>query len=314
MTIIETALQMAKAQAEARGEGRDSSPLQSVPGRALAGRGDSAGDSHSVRSRRRTDARPPPGTTIEARELSFDPMAVRQNRLLLTASAGDEDRGAMAAYGMLRTRVLHRARAENWTTIGITSAAPQDGKSLTAINLALSMAREKNSLVVFLDLDMRNPSVFHTFGITPHCELHDFFSQTTRSIQDLFVSIGVENLLIAGNITSRTDSAELLASNRLEDLLDYIRKSTTSPIILIDLPPVISPEDTLVVAPRLDALLLVASEGVTTRASFRRAVELLSDFPVAGLVLNRSTEADQTYGYGYGYGYGHRPSGKTRPD
>jgi capsular exopolysaccharide synthesis family protein len=256
-------------------------------------------------TRRINDAVPlvPATTQIVAHGVAFDPARARENRVLLSASV-QSDRGVIAAYGMLRTRILHRARASGWQTVGLTSAAPQDGKSLTAVNLALSLARERNSVVVLLDLDMRNPSVCRTLGITPPNELRDFFEYRVETPDDLFMSIGIENLLIAGNITPAENSAELLASSRLEELFAFIRKSTTSPVILIDLPPVLTPEDTLVVAPRLDSLVLVASEGRTPRADLQKAGELLADFQVIGMVLNRSSDTVQAYGYGYGYGYG----------
>jgi Mrp family chromosome partitioning ATPase len=149
---------------------------------------------------------------------------------------------------------------------------------------------------------MRNPTVCRTLGITPHQELRDFFEGRVDTPEDLFVSIGVDNLIIAGNLTATQNSAELLASTRLEELLGFIHESTTSPFILIDLPPVLSPEDTLVVAPRIDALVLVASEGATPRADLQTASEMLAEFPVVGLVLNRSTDSSKTYRYGYGYG------------
>jgi Mrp family chromosome partitioning ATPase len=135
-------------------------------------------------------------------------------------------------------------------------------------------------------------------------ELRDFFEQRVRTAHSLFMSIGLENLLIAGSAIPTEHSAELLASQRVEELFEYIKKWTSSPLILVDLPPIVSPDDALVVAPRLDALILVASEGVTPRADLRKALKLLSGFPIAGLVLNRSTEADQTYGYGYGGYFG----------
>jgi capsular exopolysaccharide synthesis family protein len=244
-----------------------------------------------------------PITQIQAHRVQFDPQLARDNRLLLTAAV-PEDRGTVAAYGMLRTRILHRARSKGWQTIGVTSAAPKDGKSLTTVNLALSVAREANNVVVLLDLDMRNPSVCRTLGITPRVELRDYFEQRVETPDELFMDIGVQNLVIAGNVTATQNSAELLASTRLEELLDHIRNATTNPLILIDLPPVLSPDDALVVAPRIDAIVMVASEGITPRADLQRASELLSDFPVAGVVLNRSTAASQMYGYGYGYGYG----------
>ena len=293
MTIIEAALQKTKALRGSRPE-----PQGGTAGTRMDA------PTH-VRHDPAATATPtvPPSTQIRPHRVAFDPEHARENRVLLS-SAIAQDRGIIAAYGMLRTRILHRARANGLYTVGMTSAAPQDGKSLTSVNLALSLAREKNSMVVLLDLDMRNPSVCRTLGITPLNELRDFFERRVETPEDLFVSIGIDNLLIAGNVTPTDSSAELLASSRLEELLAYIRESTTNPIILIDLPPVLSPEDTLVVAPRIDSLVLVACEGKTPRADLQKAGELLADFPVLGMVLNRSSERVQGYGYGYGYGYG----------
>jgi protein-tyrosine kinase len=290
MTIIEAALEKTKSLRGNR------------PG--IAGQPATAAPSYS---RRPVEPGVLPTTQIQARRVAFDPHVARENRLLLSASVA-EDRGTVAAYGMLRTRILHRVRSKGWQTIGITSAAPKDGKSLTAVNLALSLAREANNVVVLLDLDMRNPSVCRTLGITPQHELRDFFELRVETPDDLFMSIGIENLVIAGNATATQHSAELLASTRLEELLQFIRSATTNPLILIDLPPVLSPDDALVVAPRIDAIVLVASEGITPRADLQKASELLADFPIAGLVLNRSSDATQKYGYGYGYGDGQTPA------
>jgi protein-tyrosine kinase len=294
MTIIEAALEKAKVL-------RGNRPEPGLSG----GAGYTASNNTATTQSRRALApnTPPPSSQIQPHRVAFDPVSARENRLLLTAAV-PEDRGTVAAYGMLRTRILHRMRSKGWQTLGVTSASPQDGKSLTAVNLALSLAREKNSAVVLLDLDMRNPTVCRTLGITPQVEVRDFFEGRVDTPDNLFMSIGVDNLIIAGNVTATQNSAELLASTRLEELLTFIRQTTTSPLIILDLPPVLSPDDTLVVAPRIDALVLVASEGVTQREELQKASEVLADFQVAGLVLNRSSESTQRYGYGYGYGYG----------
>lgn len=243
-----------------------------------------------------------PQNPIRPHALEVDVDACRENRLLL---AGNESDGsAIAAYRMLRTRLLHRIRTQRWTTIGVTSTAPGDGKTLTALNLSFSLAREKNSEVVLLDLDMRIPSVCKTLGLVPPRELSDFF-ENQPTTQDLFVSIGVQNLMIAGQVTPVEQSSELLASNRFEELVSHIKQSTVNPIILIDLPPVLVTDDALVLAPRLDALLLVVSEGHTNRAELEKATELLSEFQLAGVVFNRSTDAGgrDPYGYDGNYGY-----------
>lgn len=303
MTIIETMLEKTKSRSAAY------APYDGAPANGAGpahGPGPHAG-TQVAQPRRHGEIAGAPSTPIQPHRLAIDPTAARENRLLL-AGGSPRDRGAMGAYGMLRTRLLQRARAKGWVTIGVTSASPQDGKSLTAVNLSLSIAREKNSTVVLLDLDMCNPTICHLLGISPPVELKEFLQQKSRSAHDLFVSIGPENLLLAGNTTAAENSAELLASARLEELLEFVKRSTSNPLVLIDLPPLVSPDDALVVAPRIDALLLVASEGLTSRAELQKALDLASGFRVAGLVLNRSTEMSRKY-YTYGYGGTSTPHG-----
>jgi len=300
MTIIESALQRTKAR-KAAARPADVTPdsgavheqaARSDPGAIPAAQPPFPGPAQP-------SVAVPPATQIHPTPMSVELRAAREQRVLFARSRAT-DRGVMAAYGMLRTRLLQRMRANRWTTIGVTSATPHDGKSLTSLNLALSLAREKNSFVVLLDLDLCKPSLSDYLGITPRVELAEFFVNKSREADDLFMSIGVENLIFAGSSRPTEHSAELLASGRLEELLQFIRKYTLNPLILIDLPPLLSPDDALVVAPRIDALLIVSSEGVTPRAELQRALALASSFPIAGLVLNRST--DMPHGYAYGYG------------
>jgi protein-tyrosine kinase len=293
MTIIETALERAKTVGPSRSAASGASTAPKV--------------AQHRQMARPTEVLTPPSIQFEPQRVNVDPRFARENRLLLTSSVA-ADHTHVAAYGMLRSRLLHRARAEGWTSIGVTSAAPQDGKSLTAVNLSLSLAREKNSTVVLIDLDMRNPSVCRQLGVEPPVELRDFFEHGVRSPQELFMSMGVDNFIFAGSISPTTNASELLASARLEELLDFVRKSTTHPIIIIDLPPLPSPDDALVVAPRIDALVLVVSEGITPIAEMHKAVDLISGFPIAGVVLNRASSGGRKYAYGYGYGGG---SGKS---
>ncbi|HZO22330.1 MAG TPA: hypothetical protein VFB37_07460, partial [Steroidobacteraceae bacterium] len=156
MTIIESALERAKALKSGR-------PALHTPAAPAA----------VHRPPRRVLDGPAPSVLFQPQRVALDPRAARENRLLLNSSV-QEDRPAIAAYGMLRTRLLHRARAKGWTTIGVTSPAPQDGKSLTALNLSLSLAREQNNTVALIDLDMRNPSMCRCLGIEPPVELRDF--------------------------------------------------------------------------------------------------------------------------------------------
>jgi protein-tyrosine kinase len=286
MTIVQAALQKAKDVAKTH-----------------APKADDTATYHVSRTPPRIDPSTiDPAARIRLHRLSVDPELCAQNRLLFPGS-WDDNPAAVAAYRILRTRVLHRARQNHWVTIGITSANPNDGKTLTAVNLSLSLAREKNSEVVLLDLDMRNPSVYRTLGVQPPRQLRDYFEKGVDP-QELFGSIGVENLIVAGNTVPSDNASELLASSRFEDLVSFVKTGTVNPVVLIDLPPVLATDDALVIAPRVDAILIVASEGNTGRTNLERAINLLSEFRIAGVVLNRSTESSKEYGYGYGSNYG----------
>jgi protein-tyrosine kinase len=240
-----------------------------------------------------------PALRIARTNAIIDAEVCRERRLMVSESAGD-DRAYIAAYRMLRTRLLQRARTNNWTTIGVTSAGPNDGKTLTVINLALSLAREKTREIVLLDLDMRNPSVCRALGVQPAHELRDYLEHG-GNIHDLFFSVRSENLLIAGSVTPTDAASELLASARFKEFLEFIKRGTVDPIVLIDLPPVLITDDALVVAPQIDAILFVASEGLTNRAELAKGLGLLSEFPIAGVVLNRAAATSNDYNYNIAY-------------
>jgi Mrp family chromosome partitioning ATPase len=203
-----------------------------------------------------------------------------------------------AAYRMVRTRLLHRSRNHGLKSIAITSPGPGEGKSLTTLNLALSLARDPTVNVFLLDLDMRSPSMCRYLGVQPPVELLAYFAGS-RAAGEVFFSIGPKNLALAGSLASTDAASELLGSGRLEALLSYINSLCPNAIILLDLPPVLVTDEALLVAPRVDATLLVVAEGRTRRDSLARAVSLLAEFKCIGVVLNRATEALEDSAYYY---------------
>jgi protein-tyrosine kinase len=255
--------------------------------------------------------------TSGARESAPGPAArsVRQNRLRFDALRYDaavcsqhhvmvpetDERMLQAAspsYRIMRTRILQRCRISNWSTLAITSPGPGEGKSITALNLAISLAREGNYDVFLLDLDLRNPSMCRYLGVKPKHEITDLFRGEVAA-QDLFFSLsGIDRLSLAGGTVATSEASELLATGYLEELLVCIASISNNPLTLIDLPPVVNTDDALIVAPRVDATVLVVSEGRTARAGLERAVGLLADYTVAGVVLNQATESSGSEYYG----------------
>ena len=280
MSIVEQALEKSRAEQRNGGSRR-------------------AGDGSAQRIANRTKQAATIDSTLRIRPPAavLDADLCRERRLLLQGAA-EKDGAAVAAYRMLRTRLLHRAQAQQWTTIAVTSAGPNDGKTLTALNLAMSMAREKSREIVLLDMDMRNPSVYRTLGIHPAHELRHYLEKGELG-KEMFVSVGSDNLMMAGSTSPTEQASELLASPRFDDLIRLVKQGTVDPIILIDLPPVLLTDDALVVAPKVDAVLVVASEGLTSKSGLAKALDLLSEFRIAGLVLNRTVETVPDYNYGY---------------
>ena len=230
--------------------------------------------------------------------VEFDTGACIHNHVLVSDEQILDAGRAAAAYRLLRGRILHRVKTGGWSCVGITSPGPAEGKTVTALNLAISIAREKQRMVYLLDLDMRNASVFERVGVRPPRALSQFFTDGLAPESVLFQT-GIDNLVIAGNRESVPSASELLASGRLDELLSYIRRRSKGALILIDLPPVLSTDEALVVAPRTDGLFLVVAEGGTRRDGLAKAIDLLSDFTVAGLILNRSSEQLGADYYGY---------------
>jgi protein-tyrosine kinase len=229
-----------------------------------------------------------------------DQAAVAAHRILLPEAPLTENERVVAAYRMIRTRLLHLTRTNSLRSIAVTSPGPGDGKSLTAINLALSLARDPLTSVFLIDLDMRNPSICRYLGVQPPVDLLSYFTGD-RKPSDVFFSVGSTNLAIAGGLTSTELASELLSSGKLEALLTYVSSISPNPIILLDLPPVLVTDEALLVAPKVDATLLVVSEGKTRRDSLSRAMNILAEFKSVGIVLNRATEATANNAYYYDY-------------
>jgi protein-tyrosine kinase len=209
------------------------------------------------------------------------------NRILVP-NAPHKAPGADAAYRVLRTRVLQRARSNQWSTIAVTSPGAGEGKSVTSLNLALAIAREQNNNVFLIDLDMRNPRVCQNLGVRPPAGIEAYFKGDAQP-EDVLFSIGIPHLALAGTLDRTDQASELLASGRVEELFGYIRATAPEALILLDVPPLLSTDDALILAPKVDACLLVLSEGRSRRDASAKALELLAEYKLAGIVLNRSS-------------------------
>ncbi len=105
------------------------------------------------------------------------------------------DKVIVNAYKVLRTRVLQQMQQNEWTTLAVTSPRPDEGKTLTAINLSISMALKLDYTVLLVDLDFRNPSIHDRFGFQPEYGLNDYLAGRVQ-LDKVFVNPGIKRLLL----------------------------------------------------------------------------------------------------------------------
>ena len=207
---------------------------------------------------------------------------------------------AAEQYRSLRTRLKRAESGRALRTIAITSPNKGDGKSLTAANLALTMAQEFQQRVLLIDCDLRRPSVHRLFGLTEGPGLGDVL-MSAAELDRALVALPEYHLTVlpAGLPPSRP--AELLGSAAMRRILDTLRSRFDR--ILIDVPPVAPLADLHILAPMVDGLLMIVRAGITPKPAIERALAGLDASKVLGLVLNESGgETAETYNYeGYGY-------------
>jgi capsular exopolysaccharide synthesis family protein len=232
-----------------------------------------------------------PGIKFEPlRKVEISATACELNRILISDSQLREFPAADAAYRLLRSRLANRVKRNNWFSLAVASPSQADGKSMTAVNLAVSVAREKLKPVYLIDLDMRNPSVCRFLGINDIRPLPDYLAGQAKPEEVLFET-SAPNLYVAGALAPTESPSELLAGPRFSELLSHIRLRSPDAAVIVDLPPVNVTDEALLVGPRIDAFLVVVSEGKTERTQLARTLSALSEFTVAGVVVNQSSES-----------------------
>jgi receptor protein-tyrosine kinase/non-specific protein-tyrosine kinase len=194
-------------------------------------------------------------------------------------------------HALLTSENYQGARA-----IVTTSATPSEGKSLIAMNLALTIAAGKDDSVLLLDADLRRPSIETYLKPQPSLGLSDILSgRTTLEHVVIDIEDSMLSILPAGKVPH--DPVELLSSERMRNLMMALRKLYKW--IIIDTPPIVPFTDADAVGRLSDGFLMVARAGHTPIAAFKKAIALASAAPILGSVLNDAHEnfADHNYKY-----------------
>jgi capsular exopolysaccharide synthesis family protein len=202
-------------------------------------------------------------------------------------------------YRRLRTKLMQQNEADPFRTLLVTSANPQEGKTVTALNLALSFSMLPSFRVAVVDGDLRRGSLGQWVGMDQRPGLSDAIEGTVPLPDVIFKSNDVPvHFVLRG--TSKKPAAELLHSPQLATQMESLTRRFD--LIIIDSPPINLITDAYVLAANCDAVLLVARAFSTTCKSFEKAAQELAGRRIVGAVLNGGTQA-QIYRRYNGYYY-----------
>ena len=233
-------------------------------------------------------------------EFSPDARRLRRQRLYAKTSGGEA-----ASFDIMRTKLLHQMRSNNWRRVAVTSPTPACGKTTLSLNLALSLGRQPDLRTMLVEFDMRRPSMAGLLRLPMEHQFSQVLEGTAQAEAHL-ARIG-SNLAVGTNRAAAANSAELLQKVETGQIMDRVELAFGPDVMIFDMPPMLATDDTLAFIDQIDCVMLIAAAGSSTMAEISRCAEDLSArCNFLGVILNkcRYLDSGDAYGYGYGYGYG----------
>ena len=247
---------------------------------------------------------PRPGTKI----VSINRARLREEGFL----APDEYERRMAdEYRRIKRPLIAHAfgmgatQTEKGNLILVSSAVSGEGKTHTCINLALSLATERDRTVLLIDGDVPKPHISRLFGIDREPGLLDVLGDNPPLLEDVLVRTDIPRLSVLPAGHWHAQATELLASDRMRALCDELATRYPDRIILFDSPPLLAATEAQAIAANVGQVVLVIAENITAREDVRAALSLVDENKAVNAILNKSRVAARSAYYGgYGYGYG----------
>ena len=230
-----------------------------------------------------------------ARAVRLDENYLRSMRIVTQEEGNPDARG----FEMLRSQLYRKMGEGKHQTIGITSPTAGCGKTVCALNLALSIARLPERSITLVDLDLRKPQVASYLGLPPGKGMEAVL-RGEAGLDEISVvpEIGAWRFRVLPTYAASRNAAELIASTRMSEVVRQLRADDPEGIILFDLPPVLAVDDVISFLPHLDAILLVVASGESTVSDIANSERLIGSAQMMGIVLNKAEQTgDGSYSY-----------------
>jgi protein-tyrosine kinase len=245
--------------------------------------------------------------SLPAPELGHQLVKVEVDKLLEQGMLSpDAAHGQLAEeYRIIKRPLLINAFGEsrnqiaNANLILVTSSLPGEGKTFTAVNLALSIAAERDKTVLLVDADVVKPTISRLFGIGERAGLIDLLEQRA-SFAEVLLKTDVPKLTLLPSGRRHPHATELLASEAMAKLAEEMSRRYPDRVIIFDSPPLLATTQASVLAAHVGQVVLVVESESTPQYIVKEAAEMLANCASVGCVLNKTS---QGFGLGYYYGY-----------
>jgi len=195
----------------------------------------------------------------------------------------------------------------------ITSALPGDGKTFTSLNLALSMALERDHSVILVDGDVAKPHISRTLGLGSVPGLLDLIDSRSTDVEKVLVPTDLPGLSVLPVGRQSHQATEMLASEGMQSIIEALEGLDSRAIVLVDSPPMLVTSEARVLASLFDQVVLVVRAGGTPKQAVLDAIKLVGEGPEINIVLNQALHVGTGtyYGYGARYAYGEDTQGEA---
>jgi len=207
---------------------------------------------------------------------------------------------------LLDNAIKHRDNnADHMNLILLASALPGVGKTFCAVNLAASISLERELNVLLVDADAAKPQISEAFGLADRPGLIDILEDETMSIDEVLVRTDLNDIQVLPAGRKHSQSTELLASERMEEVMLELATRYADRIIVLDSPPLLVTSEAQAVALQVGQIAMVVESGVTTNQEIQEALELLDPDKAINIILNKSlySKAGGYYGKYGSYGF-----------